>query len=79
MVFPPPTAPALADADGLGDAAVLAVVEGVEVAVGFEDGLVQAFRRILVPRVAEPYMINLRRPNCLAMPLPYSRLNQPTL
>jgi hypothetical protein len=72
MVFPAPAA-ATVVALGEGDAAVgLAVSEVEEVGV-----LLQALRRILVPRVAEPYRRNLRRPNRLAIPLPYSWLNQP--
>ena len=77
MVFPPAAATTVAAVEGEVDAAVLGDAPGVEVAVLFAGGLVQAFRRILVPRVAEPYIRNLRRPNRLAIPLLNSWLNQP--
>jgi len=43
-------------------------VVAVDVVVVSAGGVVQAFRKRLVPRVAEPYRRNLRRPNRLAMP-----------
>jgi len=81
--------PAAATATGVADAAGLADAKGVADVVGVPDAvdvgvvvvlavwlLPQAFSNRLVPKVAEPYKINLRRPNRFAMLLPYSSLNQ---
>jgi hypothetical protein len=56
--------PDAGDVDAAGDAAEDAAGDSVELVVGL---LAQAFRRMLVPSVAEPYSKNFRRPNCLVI------------
>lgn len=76
MVFPA-AATGVADAAGLADAKGVADAVDVGVVVVLAVSLLpQAFSNRLVPKVAEPYKINLRRPNRFAMLLPYSSFNQ---